>query len=46
MRPNTAQDEMELYECFECGARSTSPDSRFCPACGGELRHLSRSRDL
>ncbi|MES3160429.1 MAG: rubrerythrin-like domain-containing protein [Halorubrum sp.] len=43
MRPNCTDDGEELYECFECGTRSEAPGR--CE-CGGELRHLGRSRDL
>jgi len=43
MRPETGVDERELYECFECGARTESGGT--CE-CGGELMHLGRSRDL
>lgn len=35
-----------VYECFECGRRVTDPLSRDCDRCGGELRNLSRARDL
>ena len=43
MRPNYTTSGEELYECFECGARSE--ESGRCD-CGGELLHLGRSRDL
>ena len=43
MRPNTTEGGEELYECFECGARSET--AGHCD-CGGELLHLGRSRDL
>ncbi|WP_157884793.1 rubrerythrin-like domain-containing protein [Halorubrum aethiopicum] len=43
MRPNTTEGGEELYECFECGARSETAGR--CD-CGGELLHLGRSRDL
>ncbi|MFC7187456.1 rubrerythrin-like domain-containing protein [Halorubrum yunnanense] len=43
MRPESDSHGRELYECFECGARMESGGT--CD-CGGELRHLGRSRDL
>ncbi|WP_152422937.1 rubrerythrin-like domain-containing protein [Halorubrum kocurii] len=43
MRPESGANGQELYECFECGARSESGGT--CE-CGGELQHLGRSRDL
>ena len=43
MRPQTQTTEQELYECFNCGARTKAAGS--CE-CGGELRHIGRSRDL
>jgi len=46
MRPNNAEDGIDVYECFNCGARSEAPDSEVCADCGGELLHLGRSRDL
>ncbi|MFC6613543.1 rubrerythrin-like domain-containing protein [Halopenitus salinus] len=35
-----------MYECFECMGRTTDPDVRICPDCGGELRHIGRPRDV
>lgn len=46
MRPDDAVDGGELYECYDCGKRIEAPDTRFCGVCGGELRNISRSRDL
>jgi rRNA maturation endonuclease Nob1 len=46
MRPNTIQIDTKIHECFECGRRIENPDGKACGECGGELRHLSRSRDL
>lgn len=46
MRPTEPDYEEELYECFDCGERIDAPETRVCPDCGGELRHISRSRDL
>jgi len=43
MRPEFESDGQELYECFECGART---DSDGTCECGGDLKHLGRSRDL
>ncbi|WP_321169153.1 rubrerythrin-like domain-containing protein [Halorubrum sp. Eb13] len=43
MRPEYESDGQELYECFECGERT---DSGGTCECGGELKHLGRSRDL
>jgi|AntRauTorcE11897_2_1112592.scaffolds.fasta_scaffold00007_16 hypothetical protein len=43
MRPQSEIDGQELYECFECGERTES--GGMCE-CGGQLRHLGRSRDL
>lgn len=43
MRPQTQTECQELYECFECGARTESGGT--CD-CGGELQHIGRSRDL
>ncbi len=45
MRPSVDESVIELYECFKCGGRTdTAIDG--CDRCGGELRHLGRSRDL
>jgi hypothetical protein len=46
MRPNNAEVGIDMYECFDCGARAEDPDTEVCPDCGGELLHLGRSRDL
>lgn len=46
MRPNDNQHESELYECFDCGTRSASPDGSTCDNCGGNLRNLGVPRDL
>jgi len=46
MRPNVESNELKLYECFDCGARTRSTDGRECPECGGELKNLGLSRDL
>ncbi|WP_152421915.1 rubrerythrin-like domain-containing protein [Halorubrum saccharovorum] len=43
MRPESEHTGRELYECFECGERYERGGT--CE-CGGELRHLGRSRDL
>ncbi|MUW15635.1 rubrerythrin-like domain-containing protein [Halorubrum sp. CBA1125] len=43
MRPNYDTNGQELYECLSCGART---DEGGTCECGGELRHLGRSRDL
>jgi hypothetical protein len=43
MRPETKITAQELYECFNCGSRTKSAGG--CE-CGGELRHIGRSRDL
>ena len=43
MRPKSDQIGQELYECFECGA--LVEDGGTCE-CGGDLRHIGRSRDL
>lgn len=43
MRPQSEIERQELYECFECGART---DSGGTCECGGDLKHLGRSRDL
>jgi len=45
MRPGTSKEEVELFECQDCGARAESPETRLC-TCGGELINLSKSRDL
>jgi len=43
MRPEYDHSERELYECFKCG---TLVDEDGTCECGGELRHIGRSRDL
>lgn len=43
MRPEYENHGEEVYECFKCGRRTDSPGE--CE-CGGELRHIGRSRDL
>ena len=43
MRPKYDHSEQELYECFKCGALV---DEAGTCECGGELRHIGRSRDL
>ncbi|WP_155118424.1 rubrerythrin-like domain-containing protein [Halorubrum sp. BV1] len=44
MRPECDTSGEKVYECFKCGSRCETGGA--CPACGGELRHLGRSRDL
>ena len=46
MRPNYVQAGTSAHECFDCGTRFESPDSKICPDCDGELINLGRSRDL
>ncbi|QLD90958.1 rubrerythrin-like domain-containing protein [Natronomonas salina] len=46
MRPNNPEAGVELYECFDCGERTTDPPVPTCEHCGGDLRNLGRSRDL
>ncbi|MFB6219526.1 MAG: rubrerythrin-like domain-containing protein [Halobacteriaceae archaeon] len=45
MRPNPSTDDRELYECFECGARTSDAEGRRCE-CGGRLRNIGAVRDL
>lgn len=46
MHSTTVTTSESVYECFGCGARTTEPVSRDCDRCGGELRNISRPRDL
>ncbi|MCY4731128.1 rubrerythrin-like domain-containing protein [Natronomonas gomsonensis] len=46
MRPNIFGGGTELYECFDCGRRTETAETPSCSSCGGELRNLTRSRDL
>lgn len=46
MRPSDTEKGTSIYECFECGRRLSEGESRECPHCGGDLRHLGRPRDL
>jgi rRNA maturation endonuclease Nob1 len=46
MRPTESERGVELYECFDCGRRTTDADRQTCEDCGGVLRHLGRARDL
>ncbi|PSP38893.1 hypothetical protein BRC63_07735 [Halobacteriales archaeon QH_10_70_21] len=46
MRPDDRTTGEKVHECFTCGARAEGSAAGTCPACGGELRHLGRSRDL
>ncbi|MFW5918408.1 MAG: rubrerythrin-like domain-containing protein [Haloferacaceae archaeon] len=46
MRPNTNTIPSGLYECPQCGKRIDGPETRSCESCGGQLLHISRSRDL
>lgn len=46
MRPNIDTSRLELYECFDCGARVKAPETAVCGDCGGTLRNISRGRDL
>lgn len=46
MRPSEPDTDEKLYECFDCGERTTAPEGKSCDACGGELRHIGAARDL
>ncbi|MFB6171969.1 MAG: rubrerythrin-like domain-containing protein [Haloarculaceae archaeon] len=46
MRPYIDVEQSDVYECFDCVAQVAAPERRECAACGGELRHIGRSRDL
>lgn len=46
MRPNDNKSRSELYECFDCGDRTESPNTPTCTSCGGTLRNLGVPRDL
>jgi DNA-directed RNA polymerase subunit RPC12/RpoP len=46
MRPSDIQTGTNVYECFDCGARTEAPDGTRCAECGAELLRLGRSRDL
>lgn len=46
MHTSTVTVTRELHECFDCAERVRDPETRDCPSCGGELRNLSRARDL
>jgi DNA-directed RNA polymerase subunit RPC12/RpoP len=46
MRPNDVTDDRPVYECFECGSRTSAADAERCPDCGGELLNLGVPRDL
>jgi len=46
MRPTNVTTDETVYECFECGARTSADDAGRCRECGGELLNLGVSRDL
>lgn len=46
MRSNIDKTTGNVYECFSCGARTSTPKHGGCPTCGAELMNLSNSRDL
>ncbi|MDZ7700805.1 MAG: rubrerythrin-like domain-containing protein [Halobacteriales archaeon] len=46
MHTSTITTTRALHECFTCGRRVRDPDTRECSSCGGQLRNLSRPRDL
>jgi rRNA maturation endonuclease Nob1 len=46
MRPRDIKNELELYECSNCGKRVESAETRVCRECGGTLLNLSKPRDL
>jgi len=46
MRPSTKYEDANVYECTECGERTSDPDTRCCDDCGGEIIDLGLSRDL
>jgi len=46
MRPSKLDSGEEVYECFDCGERTTDAEQRLCESCGGTLRNLGKSRDL
>ncbi|MFB6361444.1 MAG: rubrerythrin-like domain-containing protein [Halobacteriales archaeon] len=46
MHQATARTDRQLHECFSCGWRVRDPTGRVCERCGGQLRNISRSRDL
>jgi len=46
MRPQTNADSGELYECFNCGARTEQLQAAGCPECGGQVRNIASERDL
>ena len=46
MQFDPSDEEVPMYECYECGTRveGTDPDG-VCPECAGEVRNLSVPRN-
>ncbi|WP_135819804.1 rubrerythrin-like domain-containing protein [Halostella litorea] len=46
MRPNDVTNDGAVYECFQCGSRTSASEAGRCSDCGGELLNLGVPRDL
>lgn len=46
MRPITVDVDANLYECVNCGGRTSAPEVRMCADCGSTLKNISTPRDL